>query len=491
MASQEIKYAKLFISNRFVDSRAGKHYQVINPANGKALVNIPDANKDDVDLAVESALMAFRVDAPFRVMDASERGKLLFRLVELLKRDMNILANLEALDAGKPLGNAMLNVKYAIDVFHYFAGYSDKIHGKTIPVDGEDLMSLTRKIPIGVVAQILSYDYPIDMLAWKAAPALAAGNVLIIKPSYKNPLSALHFAALTKEAGFPDGVINVLTGHGEVVGQALALHNDIDLISFVGKSEIGKLVMESAARSNLKKVSLHLSGNSPLIILKDFDIQLAVEIAHRAVFENQGQSTSSAGRIYVHEDIHDEFVKRSVELARKRVVGNPFDSNVRQGPLVDEKLLNRVLNYIDLGKKEGAKLEYGGNRVNIPGYFIEPAVFSNVKDEMQIAREKIYGPVQVILKFKSLDEVIERAQKSKYRMAAGILTYNIDNALLFSKIMRYGSVWINTWEALAPQTPFGGLKQSGHGRDLGYEAMLNYLETKTVSMRLIHSQLHN
>lgn len=372
----------------------------------------------------------------------------------------------------------------------YNKGYSDKIHGKTIPADGSDLMALTRKIPVGVVAQILSYDYPIDMLAWKAAPALAAGNVLIIKPSYKSPLSALHLAALSKEAGFPDGVINIITGHGDVVGQALALHNDIAHISFVGKSEIGKLVMESAARSNLKKVSLHLSGNSPLIILKDFDIQLAAEIAHRAAFENQGQSPSSAGRIYVHEDIHDEFVKRSVELARRRVVGNPFDSNVRQGPLVDEKLLKRVLNYIDLGKKEGAKLEYGGNRVNNAGYFIEPAVFSHVKDDMQIAKEAIYGPIQVILKFKSLDEVIERANKSVYRMAAGILTYNIDKALIFAKLMRHGSVWINTWDAIAPQIPFGGRMQSGHGRDLGYEAMLNYLEDKTVSMRLIQSQLN-
>lgn len=487
--NQEIKFNKLFINNRFVDSKAGKTYPVINPANGKVLTNVVEANRDDVDLAVQAARLAFRDDAPWRIMDHSRRGKHLLRLVDLLKRDRNILANLETLDTGKPLEDALLNVKYAIDVLRYYAGYADKIHGKTIPVDGQDLITQTRRVPLGVVAQILSHDYPIDMLAWKAAPALAAGNVLIIKPSYKNPLTALYFAALTMEAGFPEGVVNVLTGHGDVVGQALALHEKIAHISLIGKTETGKLVMESAAKSNLKKVSLHLSGNSPLVIDKDFDLRLAVEIAHRATFENQGQSPSQSGRIYVHEDIHDEFVKKSIELARQRVIGNPFEANVRHGPLVDEKMLLRVMNIIEAGKKEGAKLEYGGKRIGNAGFYLEPTILSNVRDEMRIAKEQIYGPVQVILKYKSLDEVIVRANKSKYGMAAGILTLNIDHALMFAKRMKHGTTWINTWDAITPQTPFGGFRQSGNDKDLGYAALNSYLQTKTVAMRLVVSQM--
>lgn len=489
MVHQEIMYSKMLIGNHFVDAKLSKHYSVMDPASGKSLVNIPEASKEDVDLAVEAARLAFRMDAPWRMMDASARGRLLLHLVDLLKRDMDILSKLEAMDTGKPLGDAILDVKHAIDVFQYFAGYSDKIHGKVIPVDGLDVMSHVRRMPIGVVAQILSYDYPIDMLAWKAAPALAAGNVLIIKPSYKNPLTALHIAGLVVEAGFPDGVVNVLSGHGDVVGQALALHDHIDHVVFVGKSEIGKLVMESAARSNLKKVSLQLSGKSPLIVLKDFDVKLAVRIAHRAVFDNLGQNPSAAGRIYVHEDIHDEFVRLSVELARKSKIGNPFETNVHHGPLVDEKALRRVLNYIEMGKKEGAKLEYGGNRIGSIGYFIEPAIFTNVLDNMLIAKEDLSGPVQVILKFKNFDEVIERANASKYGLAAGILSYNIDHALVFAKRMRHGSIWINSWGLFAPQLPYGGLKMSGLSRDLGYDSLNEYLVNKSISLRLIQPQL--
>lgn len=489
--NQEIKYTKLFIGNKFVDSKTGKTYPSVNPATAKTLGNIAEADKADVDLAVQAANYAFKMDAPWRMMDASQRGELMFRLVELIQRDMNVLANLETLDTGKPLADSLLDIKHVIDVFRYFAGYADKIHGRTVPVDGQDLMSIIRKEPIGVVAQILSYDFPMVMLAWKVAPALAAGNTLVIKPSFKTPLTALYFAALTMEAELPQGVINVLTGHGEIVGQALANHMDVMHIAFTGRTETGKLIMEYASKSNLKKVSLQLSGNSPLVVLKDFDMKLAVEIAHRAIFVNQGQSTSASGRIYVQEEIYDDFVKRSVELARKRVVGNPFDSNVRQGPLVDEKLMTRVMNYVAAGTKQGAKLEFGGKRIGTTGFFIEPTIFSNVKDDMQIAQEEIFGPVQLLLKFKTLEEVIERANNSKFGVAAGILTYNIDNALWFAKYMRAGSMWVNTWDAITPQAPFGGFKQSGHGRDLGYEAMLTYLETKTISMRMVYQQLKN
>lgn len=487
--NQEIKFTKLYINNHFVEAKSGKQYQVINPASGKVLANVAEGNQDDVELAVQAAKHAFQLDQPWRQMDASDRGKIMFRLVELMRRDQNILANIETLDTGKPLRDALLSVKHSIDVFHYYAGYSDKIHGKTIPVDGSDLITQTRKVPVGVVAQILSFDYPLDMLAWKAAPALAAGNVLIIKPSYKNPLSALYVAALVMEAGFPSGVVNIVPGHGAVVGQALALHDSISQVAFVGKTETGKLVMESAAKSNLKKASLNLSANNPLVVHKDIDIKLALDIVHHAAFENQGQSPAHSGRVYVQEEIYDEFVKRSVDLARQRVIGNPFELNVQHGPLADEKQFNHVVQLIESSKKGGAKLEFGGNRIGNSGYYLEPTVLSNVRDDMEIAVQEIYGPVLVLLKFKSLDEVILRANKSKHRMAAGILTSNIDNALIFTKYMKHGSHWINTWDAITPQTPFGGSKLSGSGRDLGYEAVGDYLETKTISTRLMQSQL--
>lgn len=479
--NQEVKYAKLFINNRFVDAKSGKTFQTINPVTGKQLANIAEGDKTDVDYAVEVARKAIHQDSPWRQMDASKRGKLLNHLADLIQRDLHILTNLETLDTGKPWGDAQRDVKHAIDTFRYYAGWTDKIHGVTVPVDG-DLVSQTRKEPIGVVGQILTWDYPIVMLAWKLAPALAAATTVVLKPSSRTPLTALHVAALSAEVGFPEGVINVVTGRGQIVGQALASHHDIAHLSFLGTDETGKTVMELAAKSNLKKVALHLSANNAVLVLKDANVEEAAQIAHRATFANQGQAPSAGGRIYVQDEIYDQFLKRSVELARQRKVGNPFDDGVRQGPQIDERLYTRVMNYIETAKKQGAKLEAGGNRVGTTGYFIEPTIFSNVKDDMKILQDEVYGPVQLVIRFKTLDEVIERVNRSWSGLTAGIITRDLENAMFLSRRLQTGNIWVNTYNQFVPQISFGGAKQSGHGRSLGYAGLKQFLQTKTISV---------
>lgn len=482
--NQEIKYTKLFINNRFVDSKTGKTFHTINPATGKPLAKISEGDKTDVDFAVEAARKAVHRGAPWRLLDASKRGQLLHRLADVFKRDIIILANLESLDTGKPFHSAVRDVNHAIDTLRYYAGYADKVHGRTIPSDGLDLMTYTRREPAGVVAHILSYDHPLALLTWKWGPALAAGCTVVTKPSSKTPLTALYAAALTHEVGFPEGVINIVTGYGETVGQAIGSHFDIRHVSFTGKTEVGRNILELAARSNMKKISLHLGGNSALVILNDANVEEAALIAHRATFTNQGQSASASRRVYIQDCLYEQFIKRSVDLAGKRKVGNPFEKGIRQGPLIDEKLLERVLEYIENAKKSGAKLEFGGKRAENNGYFIEPTIFSNITDDMQIVKEEVFGPIQLIMRFKTLDEIIEKVNRSPLGLAAGVVTPHLNKAMYLTRRFDTGTVWVNTWNAFVPQAPYGGFKESGHGRDLGRAAIEQYLETKTVSVQL-------
>jgi len=480
---QPVKYTKLFINNEFVDSVSGKTFPTINPSNGDVIANISEGDKADVDKAVIAAKNAFKRGSPWRSMDASARGKLIYKLADLIERDTEILANFETIDNGKPFTDAMADIEYSVACLRYFAGYADKIHGKTIPAD-YGFMSMTRREPIGVVGQIIPWNYPLLMLAWKWGPALTTGCTLILKPAEQTPLSALHTAALSKEAGFPDGVINVIPGYGPTAGHAISSHPEIRKVAFTGSLEVGKIIMETAAKTNLKKVSLELGGKSPLVVFEDADLTEAAEIAYNAIFSNHGQNCCAGSRTFVQETIYDEFVKRAKELAAKRKVGDPFESGVQQGPQVDDEMFTKVLGYIESGKKDGAKLETGGKRVGTKGYFIEPTVFSNVSDDMKIAREEIFGPVQSILKFKTMDEVIERANSTNYGLASGIITKNIDNALTFARAVEAGSVWINCYDAVVPQAPFGGYKQSGHGRELGEAGLEEYLETKTITIKL-------
>lgn len=479
--AQEIKYTKLFINNEFVDSQSGKTFPTINPANGKKIADVSEGSKADVDIAVKAAQKAFEIGSDWRNMDASARGKLMNRFVDLIERDANILANLETLDNGKSFDDSLFDIQVSCDTLRYYAGFCDKIHGNTIPSDG-NMFSYTRKEPIGVVGQIIPWNYPILMISWKFGPALAAGCPLVLKPAPQTPLTALYLAALSKEAGFPNGVINVINGFGDV-GSAISSHPDIQKVAFTGSINIGKQVMKTAAE-NLKKVSLELGGKSPLVVLDDANVDEAVETSYNGIFSNAGQNCCAASKTYVQEGIYDEFVRKAADMARNRKVGCGFEKDVQQGPQIDQAMFDRIMSYIEYGKKDGAKLETGGKRWGTEGYFIEPTVFSDVTEEMRIAQEEIFGPVQSILKFKTLDEVIQRANKSNFGLAAGIFTNNINDAMKFAHSIQAGSVWVNTYDAVTPQTPFGGFKHSGIGRELGMDGIEGYLEVKSVSVKL-------
>lgn len=481
--NQEVKYTKLFINNQFVDAVSGKTFATINPSTGKKLADIAEGDKADVDLAVKAAKAAFVRSSAWRQMDASARGALLYKLSTLMERDANVLASLESLDNGKAFPNALYDVQGSIKTLRYYAGLADKVGGDTIPSDGPHF-SYTRRDPVGVVGQIIPWNYPLSMLSWKWGPALAAGCTIVMKPAEQTPLTALYMAALSKEAGFPDGVVNVVSGFGPTAGGAISSHPDIRKVAFTGSVEVGKVIMAAAATSNLKKVSLELGGKSPLVICEDANIDQAAMIAYMGVFENAGQCCIAATRTFVHESIYDKFVQKAAELAKARKVANPFTAGAVQGPQIDDTQFKKILNYVEVGQKEGAKLVTGGKRVGTEGYFIEPTIFANVTDDMTIAKEEIFGPVQSIIKFSTLEEVIERANNTAFGLAAGIVTNDLNKALMFSHAVEAGSVWVNTYLAVVNQAPFGGYKQSGIGRELGKHSLEGYLETKAITVRL-------
>lgn len=478
----KIQYNQIFINNSFVNSVSGKTFATINPANKKTITNVAEGDKEDVDLAVNAARAAFQPNSEWRTMDASARGKLIYKFSELLEKNKINLANLESLDNGKPYSSSLLDVQLAVSILQYYAGFADKIHGKTIPSDGP-YFTFTKRQPIGVVGSIIPWNYPIVLAIVKLGPALATGCTVVLKPAEQTPLTALYLAALSKETGFPDGVINVVPGYGPTAGKAISSHPDVNKVTFTGSTEVGKLIMEEAAKSNLKRVSLELGGKSPLVIFDDYDVDEAAKIAHDSVFVNMGQNCCAASRTFVQENIYDAFVKKAAELASNKKVGDQFDANTQIWPLVSEEQYNRVLSYIESGKKEGAKLEAGGSKVGDTGYYVYPTVFSNVTDNMKIAREEIFGPVQQIIKFKTLDEVINRANDTKYGLAAGILTKNMDTAMKYMDNINAGSVWINSYLVYSAQITFGGFNQSGLGRELGEDGLKEYLEIKTVSIR--------
>lgn len=480
----EIKYTQLFINNEWCNSLSGKKFPTINPCDGTVICEIEEGAKVDVDKAVHAARAAFQLDSPWRTMDASKRGKLIYKLADLIEKEKNYISSLETLDNGKPFSTAVWDVEHVVDVLRYYAGWCDKICGQTIPADG-GLFSFTRHEPIGVCGQIIPWNYPVAMMAWKIGPALACGCTIVLKPAEQTPLSALYVASLVKEAGFPPGVLNVVNGYGPSAGAAIASHMDIDKVAFTGSVEIGHVISEAAAKSNLKRVTLELGGKSPIIILPDVDIAWAAETAHAALFMNHGQNCCAGSRTFVHEDIYDKFVVEAVELASKRKVGDPWKDETEQGPQTDQRQFDKILSMIESGVKEGASLKCGGKKAAEKGYFIQPTVFADVTDDMTIAREEIFGPVQQILKFSSLDEVIKRANDTSFGLAAGVLTNDINKALKVVKSLDAGSVWVNCYDSLTPQTPFGGFKKSGHGRELGEYALKEYTEVKTVSITIL------
>ena len=474
---------KLLINNRWVESTSGKTFPTVNPATGEETCQVAEADALDVDKAVSAARGAF--NGPWRnKMSAAERGKLLNRLADLIERNAEELARLESLDNGKPYKVAKAaDLPLTIACYRYYAGWADKVQGKTIPISG-DYFCYTRLEPVGVVGQIIPWNFPLLMQAWKLAPALCTGNTVVLKPAEQTPLTALRVGELILEAGFPEGVVNILPGYGPTAGAAIARHHDVDKVAFTGSTEVGHLIMEAAAQSNLKRVTLELGGKSPNIVFADADMDQAIEGAHFALFFNQGQCCCAGSRLFVEAKAYEEFVEKSVARAKKRTVGDPFDPNTEQGPQVDNLQFEKVMSYIDAGKKEGAKLLTGGHRVGNRGFFIEPTVFTEVKDDMKIAREEIFGPVMSILKFKEIDEVVDRANRTEYGLAAAVWTQDVGKAHAIANKVRAGTVWVNCFDVFDAAAPFGGFKQSGIGRELGEYGLQQYTEVKTVTVKL-------
>jgi len=482
LSSPAVKFTQLFINNEWVDAESGKTFATLNPATGETIAQVQEADKADVDKAVAAARAAFKLGSPWRTMDASQRGHLLYKLADLMERDREYLASLESLDNGKPYNDAFnVDLGLVIKCFRYYAGWADKNHGKTIPLDGK-FLCYTRHEPVGVCGQIIPWNFPLLMQAWKLGPALATGNCVVMKVAEQTPLTGLYVCSLIKEAGFPAGVVNVLAGFGPTAGAAISEHLDVDKVAFTGSTETGQIIQKAAGGSNLKRVTLELGGKSPLIVMDDADIDQAVEMAHFALFFNQGQCCCAGSRLMVQDGIYDKFVEKATQRAKARKVGDPFAEGIEQGPQVDNEQFDKVLGYIKSGVAEGANLRAGGARWGDKGYFIQPTVFSDVSDDMKICKEEIFGPVQVIQRFTTRDEVIHRANKNHYGLAAAVFTSSLDNATFISNSLRAGTVWVNCYDALEAQAPFGGYKMSGVGRELGEYGLEAYTEVKTVTI---------
>ncbi|XP_030856916.2 mitochondrial 10-formyltetrahydrofolate dehydrogenase isoform X1 [Gorilla gorilla gorilla] len=476
-----------FINGQFTDADDGKTYDTINPTDGSTICKVSYASLADVDKAVAAAKDAFE-NGEWGRMNARERGRLMYRLADLLEENQEELATIEALDSGAVYTLALkTHIGMSVQTFRYFAGWCDKIQGSTIPINQarpNRNLTFTKKEPLGVCAIIIPWNYPLMMLAWKSAACLAAGNTLVLKPAQVTPLTALKFAELSVKAGFPKGVINIIPGSGGIAGQRLSEHPDIRKLGFTGSTPIGKQIMKSCAVSNLKKVSLELGGKSPLIIFNDCELDKAVRMGMGAVFFNKGENCIAAGRLFVEESIHDEFVTRVVEEIKKMKIGDPLDRSTDHGPQNHKAHLEKLLQYCETGVKEGATLVYGGRQVQRPGFFMEPTVFTDVEDYMYLAKEESFGPIMVISKFQNgdIDGVLQRANSTEYGLASGVFTRDINKAMYVSEKLEAGTVFINTYNKTDVAAPFGGVKQSGFGKDLGEEALNEYLKTKTVTL---------
>lgn len=473
----------LFINNEYVKGKKGQEFEVINPANEKVICKVHEATEEDVDIAVAAARKAFHPSSEYRNMSTADRGKLLMNLADLFEKNLELLASVESLDNGKSITMAKGDVKACVGCLRYYGGWSDKIHGKVITTQ-EGTFSYTKREPIGVCGQIIPWNFPLLMWAWKIGPAIACGCTVVIKTAEQTPLSGLVAAQLVKEAGFPPGVINVISGFGKTAGAAISSHMDIDKVAFTGSTIVGRTIMKAAASSNLKKVTLELGGKSPNIVFEDADIDEAISWVNFGIFFNHGQCCCAGSRIYVQESIYDKFVQRFKERAQKNVVGDPFDEKTFQGPQVSQLQYDRIMDYIKIGKEEGAKVETGGERHGDVGYFIQPTIFSNVSPDMKIMQEEIFGPVCSIAKFKDIDDALEISNNTVYGLAAAVHTKNLNTAIKVADGLKAGTVWVNSYNTIHWSLPFGGFRQSGIGRELGKAALDNYTHIKTVSINL-------
>jgi acyl-CoA reductase-like NAD-dependent aldehyde dehydrogenase len=478
---------KLFIGGKWVEAASGKTFATINPATEQKLADVCEGDKKDVDKAVAAARKAFD-EGPWSKMSASERGKIVWKIGDLIEKNKDELAALDTLDNGKPIFETTnVDTVLAADIFRYYGGFATKIHGETIPVAGP-FFNYTLREPVGVVGQIIPWNFPLLMAAWKLSPALATGCTIVLKPAEQTPLSALRLAELCQEAGVPDGVVNVIPGYGPTAGGAIASHPGIDKVAFTGSTEVGKEVMRAAA-TNVKKVTLELGGKSPNIILPDADMEAALQGTMLGLFFNQGEVCCAGSRLFVDKKVKDDFVGALVDKAQSLKIGDPCDPETRMGAQVSEEQYNRILGYIEAGKKEGAKVLTGGGSARDKagkgrGYYIQPTVFDHVKDDMKIAREEIFGPVIAAMEFDGIDDLVRRANDTTYGLAAGVWTKDIDKAHYLARKIRAGTVWVNCYNQFDAASPFGGFKESGIGREMGLHALEAYTEVKSVWVRV-------
>jgi betaine-aldehyde dehydrogenase len=481
-ASDTPRKYQLFIDGQWVDAESGKTFETPNPATGETLAEVAEADKADIDKAVSAARRAF--EGKWSRMSARDRGRLLYKLSQLVEERAKELAALETADNGKPIRESLyVDLPQVVENFEYFAGYATKIEGETIPVPGQ-MFNYTLREPLGVCGQIIPWNFPLLMAAWKLAPALSAGNTVVLKPAEQTPVTALELGKLIQEAGFPDGVVNIVPGYGETAGAALASHPGIDKIAFTGSTEVGKLVAREAAQ-NLTKVSLELGGKAPNVVFSDADLDQAVNGAMMGIFFNQGQVCCAGSRLFLDEKIKDEFLDRFKEKAQKIKVGDPMDKSTLMGPQVSEEQLNRIKGYVGIAREEGATVLTGGEPPQLEaafqkGYFFQPTIFCDVNNRMRVAQEEIFGPVTSVITFKDEDDLIKQANETIYGLSAGIWTRDITRAHRFAREVKAGVVWINTFNMFNAASPFGGYKQSGYGREMGKHAIELYTQVKSV-----------
>ncbi|KAA8566053.1 hypothetical protein MFRU_039g00020 [Monilinia fructicola] len=471
----------LFINNEFVKGVDGKTFEVINPSTEEVITSVHEATEKDVDIAVAAARKAY--EGEWRHVAPETRGKLLVKLADLVEKNLDLLAAVESLDNGKAISMAKGDVAAVASCLRYYGGWADKIEGKVIDTDPE-YFTYTKQEPIGVCGQIIPWNFPLLMWSWKIGPAVATGNTIVLKTAEQTPLSALVAATLIKEAGFPPGVINIISGFGKTAGAAIASHMDIDKVAFTGSTGVGRQIMKAAAASNLKKVTLELGGKSPNIVFNDADIENAISWVNFGIFFNHGQTCCAGSRVYVQDGIYDKFVERFKARALANKVGDPFHHETFQGPQVSQLQYDRIMGYIDEGKKAGATVVTGGERHGDKGYFIQPTIFSDVTEDMKIMQEEIFGPVCSIAKFSTEEDIIKIGNSSNYGLASAVHTQNLNTALRVSNSLKAGTVWVNCYNMLHHQVPFGGYKESGVGRELGEAALDNYTQTKSVRIRL-------